>query len=382
MSKQAVVAALIVLLSASAAYLLIKSRKPAEPRAPNLAAPLVDIVLARPAALVIPVETQGTVTAKNETEIAPELAGKVVWISPSFTPGGSFGPSEVLFRIDDREYRLAYEQAQARVAQARVRVVQAEAEAGQSVREWERLSDQPPPPLASREPFVDEARATYSAALADVERAQLALQRTSVRAPPYQGRVLGVATGLGQFVSPGRPVAKVFGTGNIEVRLPFTDKQRLLAGLPPPGADIQTSPTVTLSALLAGEMHEWNASLVRTEATVDPRTRVLYAVAEIPNDPTASSLSVGQFVSARISGAPLPDLFLLPRSALQPDDRLFVADSGNRLELRSVDVIHKGDETIAVRSGIAVGDRVIVSPLDYPVPGMAVDPRLRDDEAP
>lgn len=375
MSKQAVIAALVVLLSAGAAVLLVKSRKPAEPRPPDLSAPRVDIVIAEASEVVLPVETQGTVTAKNETEIAPEVAGTVVWISQSFAPGGAFQPSEVLLRLDDRDYRLAYEQAQARVAQASVRVAQTEAEAEQSLREWSRISDAPPPPLASRQPFVEEARATYSAALADVERAKLAMQRTAVRAPPYEGRVLGVATGLGQFASPGRPIAKVFGTGNIEVRLPFTDKQRLLAGLPPPGNDIEVSPSVILSALLAGKTHEWSAKLVRTEATVDPRTRVLYAVAEIPDDPTASGLSVGQFVSAKILGAALPGLYQLPRNALQSDDRVFVVGAEERLDVREVDVLYKGDETVAVRSGIEDGDRVIVTPLEYPVPGMMVDAR-------
>jgi len=379
MSKQGIIAAAIVILSVTVTVLLIKSRKPAEPRPPDVAAPLVEFIVAAQADHVIPVVTQGTVSAKNETEIAPEVAGTVTWMAPNFTAGGSFKPGQPLLRLDDREYRLAAETAKARIAQAELHLRQVEAEAEQSKREWARLSDAPPTELAAREPFVAEAKASAEAARADADRAQLALSRTEVRAPPYAGVVQGVATGIGQFISPGRPIAKVFSVDHVQVRLPFTDKQRKLAGLPPPGELLKNPLPVTLSALIGGQNQIWNAKLVQTEAVVDPRTRVMYAVAEVEADPSVAALSVGQFVSAKIEGRALPGIVDLPRSALRSEDRVFIADAEGRLDVRPVEVLQKGDDSVAIEKGIADGERVIVTPIDYPVAGMKVDARPAPD---
>lgn len=375
MSKQAIIAVLILLLSAGAATLLIKSRKPAELRAPDVAAPVVEVVVVRAGEQVIPVETQGTVTARNEAEIAPEVAGTVVWVSPHFVAGGMFGPNEVLLRLDEREYRLAAETAKARVAQAQLRLDQVEAEAEQAQREWARLSDEPPPPMAARQPHVDEARASLGAAQADLDRAQLALSRTSLRAPPYTGVVQGIATGVGQFVSPGRPVAKVFALERIQVRLPFTDRQLQLAGLPGPGVALAAPLPVQLSALVSGRLQTWDGQLVRTEATMDPRTRTVFAVAEVAEDPTAVGLSVGQFVTASVQGRALPGVIEIPRQALRSEDRVYLVDDEDRLSIVPVNVLYKGDQRVAVDGGLADGSRVVLGAIDYPVQGMKVDAR-------
>lgn len=375
MSKQAVAAVAILAISLTATVALIKSKEKAEPRAPDVTPPLVEYVVVRAETQVIPVETQGTVTAKSEAEIAPEVAGTVTWVSPTLTPGGQFRPNEVLLRLDSREYSLAADTARGRVAQAELKVQQVEAEARQAIREWERLYTDPPPAMAAREPYVEEARASLAAARADMERAELALQRTEVRAPPYSGSVQMISTGVGQFVSPGRPVAKVFSTERIQVRLPITDQQRWLTGLPAPGLALAQPLPVKLSALVGGARLEWDAELVRTEATVDPRTRVLYGVAEVLPDANSVNLSVGQFVSAEISGRGIEGVISVPRTALRSDNQVYVVTPDDRLDIRDVNVLRRGDESVAVQSGLQDGDRVITSLVEYPVRDMKVNPR-------
>jgi hypothetical protein len=53
------------------------------------------------------------------------------------------------------------------------------------------------------------------------------------------------------------------------------------------------------------------------------------------------------------------------------DEVLIVGDEG-QLEFRRVDVLRTDGETAIVRSGIAAGERICVSPLEAAVDGMRV----------
>lgn len=373
MSKQAVIALLIVVLSAGTAFLLIKSRKPAEPRPVESAPPMVEFVEAHPSTMPIPVETQGTVTAGEETEISAEVAGRVVWISPDLVAGGQFKPGQVLMRLDDSDYRLALQQAQARLEQARVQLAQVQVESNQAKQEWKSFSNDPAPPLVAREPYVQQAEATVDAARADVERAQLGIQRAQIKAPPYSGRVEGVAVGLGQLVSPGRPVAKVFRGMAVQLRLQFTQQQADLIGLPPPGTEIEQSPQVTLTTLVGGTSRDWKAELLRTEATMDPRTRMIVAVAKVDEN-AQNLLSVGQFVAARVLGKPRDGVVKLPRAALHGDDQIYLVNADKRLEIRTVNVILKQASDVLLDGGVQDGEKVLITPIEYPVNGELLNP--------
>ena len=130
--RQALVAGLILAACVVAAVVLIKSRKPAQPEEALAPPPLVSVVTAEPESLVIPVEVQATVRATGETEIAPEVSGRVTWMASNFVPGGVLQPSQPLLRVDARDYELLLDQARARVAQAQRAMSQVEAEAAAS----------------------------------------------------------------------------------------------------------------------------------------------------------------------------------------------------------------------------------------------------------
>ncbi|WP_348673873.1 efflux RND transporter periplasmic adaptor subunit [uncultured Abyssibacter sp.] len=373
--RQALVAVLILAVCVVAAVILIKSRKPAEPEEALAPPPLVSVVIAESESLVIPVEVQATVRATGDTEIAPEVSGRVIWMADNFVPGGVLQPSQPLLRVDARDYQLLLDQARARVAQAERALAQVEVEAEQSVREWNRYGQGEPPPLARREPQLNEARAALATAQADVRRAELTVARSEVQAPPYRGRVQGVAIGLGQFVSPGRPIAKVFPADELEVRLPLTDKQRQLLGIEGLGGPLEEPLPVKLTANSNGRARTWSAGITRVESTFDLRTRLAYAIAEVNPDQALDDLAPGQFVNARIEGAGFDDVFSLPRAALLPDNRLYLVDGDSRLRVRDVDVVFRDDERVVVGGGLENGEQVIVRPPEYPVEGMIVTTR-------
>jgi len=134
------------------------------------------------------VETQGEARPRTEIDLVPEVGGKVVYVSPNFIEGGLFRKGETLYRIDDRDYKVAVIRAESGVAQAEQALVREIAEGEIARRDFEELGQGEPTALALRQPQRQQAEAALQAAKAELEAANLQLTRTYVNAP-FNGRV-------------------------------------------------------------------------------------------------------------------------------------------------------------------------------------------------
>ena len=65
------------------------------------------------------VRSQGTVSPRTESELIPEVSGRVVWTSPSLVSGGYFEADEPLLRIDREDYAASVERARAALERAK-----------------------------------------------------------------------------------------------------------------------------------------------------------------------------------------------------------------------------------------------------------------------
>jgi len=330
--------------------------------------------------ITVSVGTQGEVRAKTNISLVPQVSGRIVKVSNSFAEGGSFSPGETLIQIDDANYLVAVTSAEARVAEAAVRVEQELADASIKEKQWKDwVVDGEPTPLALNKPQVAEAQAKLRAAEADLENAKLNLARTKISVP-FKGRVLERNIGVGQFVSLGATLGRVFATDTIEVRLPLTDAQLGELALPigfvaQPGQ----APDVTFSANIGNEKRSWTGKIKRVNASVDSQTRLVYAIAEV-DDPYGAAadrgmpLAVGLFVTAAIQGVTPHDAMVIPRTALRGEDRVYVIDADNKLQIRTVNVLSTSEEQVIVLSGLADGEQVVTSPVRSAFEGMAALP--------
>ena len=396
-------------------------------------APLVETVVAYPGPAEMIVLAQGTVLPRTESNLVAEAAGRVVWVSPEFASGGFFSDAEVLLRIDARDYEMTLESARARLARSKSDLVHANAtlKRQRSMRTTgtssKKLLDDAVHATAVAEAGVREARVTLG-------RAKLDLERTQIRAP-FAGRVKEKHIDIGQFVARGSPVARVYAVDYAEVRLPIPDEDAAVLDLPlgyrddpavlpvvsgAAGEGVAGSGVVSatemvasegdilvvgefesvplpelhgddadvlLSAEVGGHRYQWKGRIVRTEGTLDPRTRMITAVARI-EDPYARAddsdrppLSMGLFVSAEIRGRTIDDLYELPRSALRErDGAVVVVDDEQRLRLRRVEVLRTERERVWIAAGLTPGERVVITPLDVFVEGSVV--RSTDLESP
>jgi len=371
----------VVAVAAAGAAGLILSRPAPEVRAPDVPVPLVRVLDVELRDVTLTVRSQGTVSPRTESVLLPEVAGRVIEVSPAFVSGGFFEAGEVLLRIDPHDYRQALVQARAAVAQAELRLATERAEADVARKEWAELGrGGEPPPLTVREPQVAEAEAALAAAEAAVLNAERNLERTEIRAP-FAGRVRQKQADVGQYVSPGAPLGTLYAVDYAEIRLPLPDEDLAFLELPliyRGDAAESSGPEVLLRASFAGETHEWTGRIVRTEGEIDPRSRMVHAVARVKDPygrggaPGRPPLAVGLYVEAEIRGRRVENVAVLPRSALRDDGRVLVLDEADRLSFREIEVLRKTRQDVIVRSGLRDGDRVCLTTLAAVTEGMRV----------
>jgi RND family efflux transporter MFP subunit len=323
------------------------------------------------------VRTQGEVSPKTDIVLIPQVSGRIVAVSDHFAEGGAFVPGETLIKIDDADYLLALTRAEARVAEAAVTLEKEMADASIKRKQWnEWVKDGEPTPLALNAPQVARAQANLRAAEADMKSAKLNLERTKISVP-FKGRVRERLIGVGQYVSAGTQLGRVFATDKVEIRLPLTDTQLMELNLPIGFvATNHEDHEVSLTANMGGKTHKWLGHIVRVNAAVDQQTRLVYAIAEV-EDPygvaadNGMPLAVGLFVNASIRSAVTQSALVMPRDALRGKDKVYVI-SGDKLEIRTVSVLSTSADQLIVSAGVAADEQVVTSAVRSAYDGMAV----------
>ncbi len=337
------------------------------------------------------IHAQGTVQAKRQIELVPEVAGKIIWVSSDFAQGGLFSKDDRLVLIDPRNYEFAVSRAQASVADARNKLVLEEAEAELAKTEWEDLGSGEASPLVLREPQMATARAKLASARADLDRALLDLERTVIKAP-FDGRVEEKKVDIGQYVSLGSQLAVLYSTDVAEISLPLTDRElgkldlQLIYGEQNKNKKtLEKSLAVRLYAPVGGKRRSWTGNIVRTAGTIDLNSRILSVIVEVKNPykvhKGGAPLLNGLFVEAEIPGKEMYDVFILPKSALYKQNRVVIVDRDDRLRSLEVEIIHSTPQHVVVR-GLKDGQRVNIVPLDVLIEGTKVKWQLVEEDSP
>jgi RND family efflux transporter MFP subunit len=381
--------ALVVLVGLAASYILLVGKPGPRPEAPKVAsAPVVDVLVVKPEGRVLTVTTQGSVRPRREINIVSQVGGLVEAVDAHFAEGSFFDADIELVKVEDADYQFALVRAEASVADAAQLVAQEKGRVRQAAREWRDLGNDESNQLFLRKPQLASAEAALRAAEADLGQARLNLSRTSISAP-FNGRISEKYVDLGQYITPGTPVAKVYDTAVVEVKVPLTDRQVALLELPLNFQEYSqrgNGAAVTLRARFADREWEWLGRVVRTDASIDVDSRVVYAVVEVNNpfEPDEAlgrpPLAIGLFVEAEIQGRELQQVVSLPRNALRNDGSILLVDDADRLQVREVRVLKSNPAQVWVQ-GLNLNERVVVSRPALAVVGMLVNPRNVEDLA-
>jgi RND family efflux transporter MFP subunit len=405
---------LLIILSGVAAFaVMVATREAPERRHVPDAGPLVEAIAAPRQTVQVVVGGQGTVRPSVQIDLVPQVPGIVVWKAPQLEAGGFFALGDLLLRVDPRDYELAITRAEATVARSRYLLELAREEAAVAREEWTLIQDVGDPPqapgdLVLRLPQVRAAEADLLAALAGLDEARLRLSRTELHAP-FTGRVLTANLDAGQYLNANQPVSRIYSIEKAEIVVAVADAdlawfdvpmplplplpanpidgsrttslhtatERSPAATPPPAM-----PVARISADFAGRAQQWDGRVVRAEAELNARSRMMHLVIEVDRpyatsrtdgtDPKRAPLIVGMFVDVEIFGNEVTAVRAIPRMALREGDTVWVVDAAGILHMRPAQVVRVRDAEALVRIDMNPEELVVVSQLSGATDGMKV----------
>lgn len=381
---------IVILLAGFAGMqLLVHSRAAPKKEVKGSRGVLVEVKSVTRENLPVVVMGTGTVGSRQEASITPQVNGRVTYLAPGFVVGGLFRKGDLLFRIEDTDYRLAIERAKAAIAKAEFDLATVEGQARVARVEWERLhlaDKKEPSPLVLYEPQLKNARASVASARAALSQAELDLARTSVYAP-FPCLVRSEEIDLGQYVTGGKSVATVAGTNVAEIVVPLPLEEMQWFAIPRKGSNGNGSKALVKVAV-GDQVLTWKGRVARSLGEVDPRGRmaqVVVAVADPYNlerggGPKRRDLEIGMFVEVEIIGKTITGVFAVPRSALRDGDTVWTMDDEGKLRVTPVTVVRRGRDTVIVRDGMKEGDMVVLTNISGAAEGMQL--RLAEEEHP
>ena len=343
----------------------------------------------------IPVYGAGTVRPSAEIDIAPLVSGNVVWMNPAFQSGGRVEAGQTIFRIEEEDYLHRVREVEADLEARRVALFVAQEEAAFARTEFEQYSRQQleagasagePGPLALREPQLKAAQAALNRVESQVADAKLALSRTEVRAP-FDGYVRDESVDVGQFVTAGQAVGRLFAADAVEVVVPLSDAN---AGLIPGlwdlrAGDAERRVAARVIARYGDESYIWKGYVDRAEVSIDEQTRTIDAIVRVPNPFSEGApadgtdelggtppLLVGKFVEVEIQGLAPKSYFRVPRPALQPGNEGWTVSEDQMVKIVPVRVLQRGNDEVFLLGALEDGQLVITGGIQFVTEGMIV----------
>lgn len=364
-----------------AVAIVIRMNPPEAPQRSGFGGPqmAVETLSVEPGDYRVMLESYGTIQPRTRSMLVAQVSGQIVSINPNVRNGGFFEKGDVLVSIDDRDYAADVRIAEATLADARQSLAEAEARTNQAREDWERLGNEgDAPDLVLRIPQLEAARARVRSAESALQKAELDLERTRIRAP-FAGRVLSKLVDIGQVVSQNTQLAEIYATDVVEIRLPLRNRDLPFITLPESyrysSAVENSGGLVEIRSDLAGEA-AWNAELVRTEGAIDETARQLHVIAQI-DDPFGADgaaqtpLKIGQYVTARLEGNTIENALVIPNNTIYQGTYVYVVEDG-LLRRRDINIAWQNDKEAIVDAGLAAGDELVTTALGQVTSGIRV----------
>lgn len=346
--------------------------------------PSVEAVQARYGALPLRERMSGTVYARNQVEIYPEISARVVSVEAE--NGDTVREGAPLVRLESDTYEQRVRQARAslriaradaKAAEATLREVEAQLKRAERLAENQYQSEQELESLRAQvqgaEAAFEQAEAQVDQAQATLEERQADLRRTVIRAP-IRGAVGRRDVQVGQRVGPD---SRVFTMGDLEtVRVEVGITDRMMGR-------IEAGQTAQITAPALGDTLI-SAEVTRISPFLSSESFSAEAEIEVPNPDRI--LRAGMFVKVDILYGESQQATIIPLSAMYEDPAtgsrgVFVAPTlGTEVpvespdsydpdqppalsaptptEFRPVEILAQGRQTAGVR-GIDPGDWII-----------------------
>lgn len=319
----------------------------------------------------------GRVVASSVAEVRPQVDGLIE--ERLFTEGADVKAGDPLYRLNDDVYRALLAGAQASVAQAEanLRVTELDATRNQQLITRNAISQQTlDNALAAR----DSAKAALAIAEAQLQSAQINLERTTITAP--LSGVIGLSqTTEGALVSAGQgdalSVIRAIDPVYVDVTQSAAELLRWRRGAAKEGLE-GVDPTVTLT-LADGSVYDHTGKITAAEPHVNEQTGVVLLRLQFQNPDRL--LLPGMYVQVEAPLGVADGAILTPQEGVQRNNRgepfAYVVTADDKIEQRSLTVTAARGADWVVTAGLNDGDRIVVEGVQRIGPGAPVVPEER-----
>ncbi|MHB1155214.1 MAG: efflux RND transporter periplasmic adaptor subunit [Phycisphaerales bacterium] len=332
----------------------------------------------------------GYIQPVRQSDIASEESGRVMLAPPDI--GTTIHQGDILAKLDtillDKQRAIAL----ADIAEARAQLVEQQATLEQADNQRKRYEElvktggvsQTELDQAVRDQQVATAKiATAQAAIvarqADLDQTNERLGKMIVRAP-FDGTITRKLTELGQWLSPGSPVAQLAEWSVVDARIDIPEaiidavKMNL-----PPQAEAERSaasgsagsgggPQITITVPSLNKT--FTGRLYRVVPAGDPAARTFPALVRIDN--TAGLLRPGMSVTAELTTAKNMDALTVARDAVQitPTGPRVIVDRNGTSAVEPVNILFAAGDRFVVRGAIKPGELLVIEGNERLVAGM------------
>jgi RND family efflux transporter MFP subunit len=332
------------------------------------------------------VTVTGTLAAYDQAAVSAKVPGRVKSIAVDL--GSAVRQGQMIAQIEQQDYQLRLQQAEAALAQARARVGlppegkddRIDPEKTGTVRQAQALLDDARLKLERAQNLVqrgvlpkaqlDGAEAEHKVALSryqdaieeirnrqavvvqrrsEIEIARQQLADSSIYAP-FDGVIQEKRASIGEYLASGAPIVNVGRMDPLRLRaeVPERESRNVRAGL-------------EVRVTLEGDANVYAGKIARISPTITAQNRVLIVEAEVHNN---GQLRPGSYARAEIVSDNDNGVIAVPANAVVSFagiDKVILVQDGKAVE-KAITLGRRTSEWVEVLSGLTTSDSVVINP--------------------
>lgn len=279
-------------------------------------------------------EVPGSLQPFEETEIRPEISGRL--ISMNIQEGSAVQKGVLLAKLFDEDL-----QAQLKKLNVQLEIAQKTLERQQELLKIQGISQQE----------VDLSQLQVNTIKADMELVKVSISKTEIRAP-YAGQLGLRNVSLGAYVTPTTLLTTLRQNNRLKLDFNVPEKYGQLFGK-----------GKTIKFTVAGSRRNFSATVLATEMAVATETRSLKVRASVVDSDRA--LLPGTFAKVLLNTSGAGETLVAPTQAIIPQARgkKIVVFKGGNPDFRDVETGVRDENFVQVLSGVSLGDTIVTTGL-------------------
>ena len=299
--------------------------------------------IVHPSVLHSSIEVAGTLLPFEETEIHPEVSGKVTYLS--IHEGAHVKKGTLLARLFDGDL-----QAQLEKLKVQLQVAQKTEERQAELLKIGGISQQD----------YDLSALDVSSIKADIQVMQAAIDKTIIRAP-FDGKLGFKNISIGAFITPATVITTI--RQDSKLKLEFSVPEKFTP-------KVQLGNVIYFTTEAVPKKYE--AKIFATESGITQENRSLKVHAVVEN--TDKNITAGSFAKVAFDMGDNNDAIMVPTQAIIPEarDKKVIVYNGGNADFKIVTTGTRDSAKVEILSGLSIGDTVITTGLLSIKPGSRI----------